>query len=294
MTSITRAGFISIIGKPNAGKSTLLNALLGQKLAITNAKAQTTRHRIMGIINEDGCQMVFSDTPGIIQPAYKLQEDMMHSVKESMEDADVVLLLMDVYDVVLSEEVTEVLNLAKAPLVLVLNKIDLSNQEEVQHIINDLQTKLHIQEVITISALHKFNTQGLLKVITKFCPEHPAFYPEDQLTDKTERFVAAEMIREKILTHYQQEIPYSVEVVIDSFREKKTLVKISAIIYVERDSQKVIIIGKNGLGLKRVGTEARRDIEAFLDCKVFLELFVKVKEKWRNDEKQLKRFGYRS
>jgi len=293
MSTITKAGFISIIGKPNAGKSTLLNALLGQKLAITNHKAQTTRHRIKGIVNHKDCQLVFSDTPGIIEPSYKLQEDMMHSVRESMEDADVVILVIDATDTEIDDVVTKILNLSEVPVILALNKIDLSGQITVQRIVDRLTAQIKVAEVITLSALHKFNTAGLLDLLASQCPEHPAFYPEDQLTDKTERFVAAEMIREKILTHYQQEIPYSVEVVIDSFKVKKTLVKIVAIIYVERQSQKVIVIGKNGLGLKRVGTEARRDIEAFLDHKVFLELLVKVKEKWRNDEGQLRRFGYR-
>ncbi|MCB0733255.1 MAG: GTPase Era [Bacteroidetes bacterium] len=286
------AGFITIIGKPNAGKSTLLNALLGQKLAIVNPKAQTTRHRILGIVNHNHCQMVFSDTPGIIQPSYKLQEEMMRKVTESMEDADVVILLVDVNDATLTDEVIEVLNTCNVPLILAVNKLDESDQAVATEVINELKSRLDIADVIALSAKHKFNVKGLLEIIGAHCPEHPMFYPEDQLTDKTERFVASEIIREKILTHYQQEVPYAVEVVIDSFREKKDLVKISAVIYVERNSQKVILIGKNGLGLKRIGTEARKEMETFLDCKVYLELFVKIREKWRNDEQQLKRFGY--
>ncbi|MBI1307333.1 MAG: GTPase Era [Bacteroidetes bacterium] len=289
---MTHAGFVSIIGKPNAGKSTLLNALLGQKLAITNPKAQTTRHRIIGIVNHGNCQMVFSDTPGIIDPAYKLQQQMMNAVRESMEDADVVILLVDVTDHELNDQVFEMLRLSKVPVVLVLNKIDSSDEEVVKNLIERFSSEMDFADIITTSALLKFNVEGLKDILASHCPEHPAFYPEDQLTDRTERFFAAEIIREKILTHYQQEIPYSVEVVIDEFREKKELVKISAIIYVERDSQKVIIIGKGGLGLKRIGTEARKELEQFLDCKVYLEIFVKVRDKWRNDDLQLKRFGY--
>jgi GTPase len=267
---------------------------MGQKLAIVNHKAQTTRHRIKGIVNHNGCQLVFSDTPGIIEPSYKLQEDMMVSVRESMEDADVVILLIDATDTDITDEVKAVMELSKVPVVLALNKIDLSGQNTVQGIVDRLNDQFDFAEVITMSALHKFNTAGILDLLAAHCPKHEAFYPEDQLTDKTERFVAGEMIREKILTHYQQEVPYSVEIVIDSFRVKKTLVKITAIIYVERQSQKVILIGKSGLGLKRVGTEARKDIEKFLDFKVFLELIVKIKEKWRNDPSQLRRFGYRN
>lgn len=294
MTEIKKAGFISILGKPNAGKSTLLNAILGQKLAITNSKAQTTRHRIIGIHHYLDSQLVFSDTPGIINPAYKLQEHMMSAVNESIHDADVLVVLIDMTSPKLHEDVITRIGKSEAPKILAINKIDESNQEEVAKVLEEYTELIHPQEVITMSALHGFNVDGILELIYKHCPDHPAFYPEDQLTDRNERFFVSEIIREKLLTHYQQEIPYSVEVVVDSFKEKKTLTKISAVIYCERASQKVIIIGKQGLGLKRVGTESRRDIEKFLGRKVFLELFVKVREKWRNDDNELKRFGYKN
>lgn len=293
MTEIKKAGFISIIGKPNAGKSTLLNAILGQKLAITNSKAQTTRHRIVGIHQFKDCQMVFSDTPGIINPAYKLQEEMMSAVNESIHDADVLVILIDVTSPKLHEDVITKINEVDAPKILVINKVDESDQDEVTRVMEEFQEKIKSNETLIISALRGFNVSGLVEHIYELCPEHPAYYPADQLTDRNERFFVSEIIREKLLTHYQQEIPYSIEVVIDQFKQKKTLIKISAIVYCERDSQKVIIIGKRGLGLKRIGTEARRDIEKFLDSKVFLELFVKVREKWRNDDTQLRRFGYK-
>ncbi len=293
MSEIKKAGFISIIGKPNAGKSTLLNAILGQKLAITNSKAQTTRHRIIGIHHLKDCQMVFSDTPGIINPAYKLQEHMMSAVNESIHDADILVVLIDMTSPKLHDDVITQINKAQCPKILALNKIDESNQEEVKKVMDEFQEKIKPNETIIISALRGFNIDGLLGMLYDYSPEHPAYYPPDQLTDRNERFFVGEMIREKLLTHYQQEIPYSIEVVIDEFKPKKTLTKISAIIYCERPSQKVIIIGKSGLGLKRIGSEARRDMEKFLDRKVFLDLFVKVREKWRNDDTQLKRFGYK-
>ena len=293
MSEIKKAGFISIIGKPNAGKSTLLNAILGQKLAITNPKAQTTRHRIIGIHNFKDCQMVFSDTPGIINPAYKLQEQMMSAVKESIHDADILVILIDMTSPKLHEDVIAQINAAECPKILALNKIDESDQDQVKAVMDEYQEKVKPNEVIIISALRGFNVDGLVGMLYDYCPEHPAYYPEDQLTDRNERFFISEIIREKLLTHYQQEIPYSIEVVVDQFKQKKTLIKISAIIYCERSSQKVIIIGKKGLGLKRIGSEARRDMEKFLDQKVFLELFVKVREKWRNDDTQLRRFGYK-
>lgn len=294
MSEIKKAGFISIIGKPNAGKSTLLNAILGQKLAITNSKAQTTRHRIIGIHNQDDCQMVFSDTPGIINPAYKLQEAMMVAVKESIGDADVLVILIDMLSPKLHDDVIDLINKQECPKILALNKIDESDQDLVKSVMEEFEAKIKVNETIIVSALRGFNVDGLIGMLYNYCPEHPAYYPEDQLTDRNERFFCSEMIREKLLTHYQQEIPYSIEVVVDEFKQKKSLIKISAIIYCERDSQKVIIIGKKGLGLKRIGTEARRDMEKFLDQKVFLELFVKVREKWRDNDTQLRRFGYKN
>jgi len=289
---ITKAGFISIIGKPNAGKSTLLNSILGMKLAITNSKAQTTRHRIMGIHHHNDCQMVFSDTPGIINPAYKLQEEMMHAVKESIHDADVIVVLIDLTSPKLHEDVIEQINKAQCPKIVAINKMDEGGQEKVAELMEEYGSLILHDHILPLSALHKFNVDNLIDMIYEHCPEHPAYYPEDQLTDRDERFFVAEMVREKILTHYQQEIPYSIEVVVEAWKDKPNITKIDAVIYCERDSQKVILIGKKGLGLKRIGTEARRDIERFLDRKVYLQLFVKVLEKWRNDEKQLKRFGY--
>lgn len=294
MSEIKKAGFISIIGKPNAGKSTLLNAILGQKLAITNPKAQTTRHRIIGIHNFKDCQMVFSDTPGIINPAYKLQEQMMSAVKESIHDADILVVLIDMTSPNLHDDVIEQINAAECPKILALNKIDESDQDQVKAVMDEFQEKIKPNEIIILSALRGFNVDGLVGMLYDYSPEHPAYYPEDQLTDRNERFFISEIIREKLLTHYQQEIPYSIEVVVDQFKQKKSLIKISAVIYCERSSQKVIIIGKKGLGLKRIGSEARRDMEKFLDQKVFLELFVKVREKWRNDDTQLRRFGYKN
>ncbi|MCB9262324.1 MAG: GTPase Era [Flavobacteriales bacterium] len=292
MIDVKKAGYVSIIGKPNAGKSTLLNAILKQKLVITNPKAQTTRHRIIGIHHHKDCQMVFSDTPGIINPAYKLQEQMMAAVNQSLEDADVLVILIDLTSPKLHESVLEKLNAQNCPKILVFNKMDESKQDEIAKMVADFKESIQHNESIIISALHKFNIDVLLDTIYDYCPEHPAYYPEDQLTDKNERFFVSEIIREKLLKHYQQEIPYSSEVVIESFEEKPNITRISAIIYCERPSQKTIIIGKNGLGLKRVGTEARREIEKLIEQKVFLQLFVKVKEKWRNDQNILKSFGY--
>jgi GTP-binding protein Era len=289
-----KAAFVSIIGKPNAGKSTLLNSLINQKLAITNPKVQTTRHRIKAIVNQDNTQLVFSDTPGIIDPNYKLQEEMMNAVKDSIEDADIVIVLVDVQEPYLTDEVLSLLKESEAKKILVLNKADLSDQEHLAKTLEKLQNQIEADDSIIASALHKFNVNELLSKLIALSPEHPPYYPEHQFTDKPTRFFVAEFIREKILTHYQKEIPYSVEVVVDSYKEEKNITKISAIIYVERDSQKVILIGKNGLGLKRIGTEARRDIERFIDDKVFLKIFVKVKKKWRNDERLLKSFGYKN
>lgn len=293
MSDTQKAGFISIIGKPNAGKSTLLNALIGMKFAITTEKAQTTRHRILGIHMHEGAQLIFSDTPGIIKPHYKLQEKMMNQVRESVSDADILLLVVDVKDSEIGPEVEEVL--AKYPSekkVLVLNKIDLSDQDEVTKLSESLSAKFEFGNIVALSAEKKFNTNRLLDLLAKICPEHPYYFPEDQLTDRPERFFVGEMIREKILKFYSQEIPYSVEVDIDEFKDQGKIIRISAIIYTERKSQKGILIGEGGRGLKKVGTHARKDIEEFVGKKVFLQLFVKVREKWRENEDLLRKFGY--
>ncbi len=293
MSDTQKAGFISIIGKPNAGKSTLLNALIGMKFAITTEKAQTTRHRILGIHMHEGAQLIFSDTPGIIKPHYKLQEKMMNQVRESVSDADILLLVVDVKDSEIGPEVEEVL--AKYPSekkVLVLNKIDLSDQDEVTKLSESLSAKFEFGNIVALSAEKKFNTNRLLDLLAKICPEHPYYFLEDQLTDRPERFFVGEMIREKILKFYSQEIPYSVEVDIDEFKDQGKIIRISAIIYTERKSQKGILIGEGGRGLKKVGTHARKDIEEFVGKKVFLQLFVKVREKWRENEDLLRKFGY--
>jgi len=293
MSENQKAGFISIIGKPNAGKSTLLNALIGMKFAITTEKAQTTRHRILGILMHNGVQLIFSDTPGIIQPHYKLQEKMMRQVTESVSDADILLLVVDVNDAQIGPEVEEVLSkYTSENKVLVLNKIDTSDQDRVTQLSLDLSKRFDIGNMVAISATEKFNTDQLLSLLAKICPEHPYYFPEDQLTDRPERFFISEIIREKILMFYQQEIPYSVEVSVEEFKDQGKLIRISAMIYTERKSQKGILIGQGGRGLKKVGTHARKDIEEFVGKKVFLELFVKVREKWRENENLLRKFGY--
>ncbi len=287
-----KAGFISIIGKPNVGKSTLLNALMGQKLAIATEKAQTTRHRIFGILNEPEYQMVFSDTPGIIEPAYKLQESMMHVVKESMEDGDIVLLLVEAGQKALGDDVLRYLKKSKAPKILVINKIDTLTQEEVLEKVDFWKSQNLAEHIIPISALNKFNVVALKTLLVDLLPDSPPFYDKDQFTDKSERFFASEIIREKIFLRYKKEIPYSCEVVVNVFKEEPKLIRIQADILVERDSQKGILIGHQGSALKNVATAARKDMENFFAKKVFLEVFVKVKANWRNEDKMLKEFGY--
>lgn len=289
----TKAGFIALIGKPNAGKSTLLNSILGMKLAITTPKAQTTRHRILGMAIHKNCQLVFSDTPGIIEPKYKLQEFMMDSVSGSLQDADVLVVLVEVGDTELPPELKDEVEKRDTPIVVVINKIDNYKQEKIEEKVEFWKEKLQPKAVIPISALHDFNIDALKDQLVELCPEHPFFYPEEQLTDKSERFFVAEIIREKILLLYRNEIPYSTEVDIEEFKVEDDLIRIKAMIYVERHSQKKIMIGKGGLALKKTGTEARKDIEKFLGKKVFLSTFIKVRENWRRNEIQLKRFGYK-
>lgn len=288
-----KAGFVNIIGKPNAGKSTLMNILVGEKLSIITSKAQTTRHRILGIVSTDDYQIVFSDTPGILTPHYKMHESMMKFVYTALSDADVLLLIIDVTSKdKLEDELMEKLKKSGSKIVVLLNKIDLIKPEELETTSASWATLLPEAEIIPISALEKFNTDYLTKRIVALLPDSPAFYDKDQLTDRPEKFFVSEIIREKILINYDKEIPYSCEVYVESFKDEPTILKIRALIFVSRESQKGILIGHLGSGLKRVGTQARLDIEKFFDKKVFLELFVKVKKDWRNNDYMLKQFGY--
>ena len=290
---IHKAGFVNIIGNPNVGKSTLMNALVGEKLSIITSKAQTTRHRILGIVNHEEYQIVFSDTPGIIKPAYELQASMMDFVKSALDDADVLIYMVEVGEKELKNEAffNKIIN-SKIPVILLLNKIDKSNKEEVDEKIAYWRAKVPNSFVYVISALEKFNVEAVFYKIIELLPEGPPFYPKDQLTDKPERFFVNEKIREKILMHYKKEIPYSVEVETEEFIEQENIVRIRSIIMVERDTQKGIIIGHKGSAIKRVGAEARKDLERFFQKKVFIELYVKVNKNWRSDKNQLKRFGY--
>lgn len=289
-----KAGFVSIVGKPNAGKSTLMNALVGEKMSIITPKAQTTRHRILGIVNEEDYQIVFSDTPGVIKPAYALQESMMSSVNASLVDADIILFVTDIHEQYDEREITDKLKKSKSPLVVLINKIDLSDETEVRAKIAYWQEMLKPAAIIPVSAKERFNVEAVMNFILDHLPEHPPYYAKDELTDKTERFFVAEMIREKIFLYYSKEIPYSTEVIITAFKEEAAITRISAEVIVERESQKGILIGKGGEKLKRVGTEARKDIEEFVQKKVFLEIFVKVIPDWRHKKNYLKRFGYES
>jgi GTPase len=288
-----RSGFVNILGKPNVGKSTLMNALVGERLSIITSKAQTTRHRIFGIINGDGYQVVFSDTPGIIKPHYKMQEKMMGFVRESLEDADIILFLVEIQDSPENQpEEFGWLKDTETPVLLVLNKIDLFAQKDWKDMAALWQNALPNAKIILVSAGNKLYTQELLDLIVTMLPEGEPYYDKEALTDKPERFFVSEIIREKILMNYKQEIPYSCEVRVETFKEETHIIRIAATIYVDRASQKPIVIGKGGAKLKTVGTQARIDMEAFFGKKVFLELFVKVSEGWRDDERQLDRFGY--
>ena len=289
-----KAGFVNIIGNPNVGKSTLMNALVGEKLSIITAKAQTTRHRILGIVNGDDYQIVFSDTPGIIKPAYELQESMMDFVKSAFDDADVLIYMVEVGEKELKNEAffNKIIH-SKTPVILLLNKIDQSTPEEVDEKIKYWREKVPNSFVYVISALEKFNVESVFYKIIELLPDSPPFYPKDQLTDKPERFFVNEAIREKILKHYKKEVPYAVEVETESFIEEENIIKIRSVIMVERDTQKGIIIGHKGSAIKRVGAEARKDLEFFFGKKVYLELFVKVNKNWRSNEKELKRYGYK-
>lgn len=289
-----KAGFVSIIGKPNAGKSTLMNCLVGERLSIITAKAQTTRHRVMGIINGDDFQIVYSDTPGVIEPKYELQKSMMRFVDFSFEDADMILWVVDVTDQDDYSLIMKRMEHVTVPVLLVLNKIDLSKQDEM----NALAEKWALDfpkahAIVSVSALKKFNSDVVLSWVLSHLPEHEAFFDKDSLTDKPERFFASEILREKIFENYSKEIPYSSEVLIESFKDQKDLLKIQAVIIVERDTQKGIIIGKGGDALKRTATQARKSMEEFFGKKVFLETFVKVEPDWRSKERFLRQFGYK-
>jgi GTPase len=287
-----KVGFVNIFGKPNAGKSTLMNALLGEKLAIVSPKVQTTRHRIKGILNTEQYQIVFSDTPGIIDPKYKLQQKMMQSVKTALEDADVALLLVDIKDSLEeNDELFSSLKL-KVPCIVVLNKIDKSDASLTSNAIEFFESKAYCKKVVTISALTGFKKEKFLKEITELLPEGERFFEEDQLTDLSTRFFVSELIREKIFDLFQDEIPYHTTVLVTEFKEKLSLIKITADIIVNRESQKAILIGTGGQMIKKIGSEARVDIEKFVDSKVFLELFIKVRPKWRDNDLFLKEYGY--
>jgi GTP-binding protein Era len=288
-----KSGFVNIIGNPNVGKSTLMNALVGEKISIITKKAQTTRHRIMGIVNGEDFQIVYSDTPGVLKPAYKLQESMMRFVQSALEDADVILYITDTYETPnKNQEFLDRIQNLGTPIILVINKVDLTHQEKVEGLVDQWSKLLPTARVLPVSALHGFNTEGLISIIKEILPEGPEYFSKETLTDRTMRFFASEIIREKILLHYQKEIPYSVEVEIEEYKESTKLDSIRAIIYVSRESQKAIVIGHQGKMLKRVGIEARLDLEKFLGKKVFLELYVKVDPEWRDSDSKLKRFGY--
>ena len=289
-----RSGFVNILGNPNVGKSTIMNALVGEKLSIITSKVQTTRHRIMGIVNGDDFQIVYSDTPGILKPKYKLQESMMNFVDIALTDADIILYVTDVTEKSDGEREYPVrIRETGIPVIVVVNKIDLSNQTELELITASQERSFPGSPVIPVSALKRFNLDILLSAIKSKLPPGEPYFPKDQLTDKHERFFASEIIREKILNNYQKEIPYSAEVEIESFSEEKALIRIRALIHVIRESQKGIVIGHKGEKLKKTGTEARKDMEAFFGRKVFLELYVKVSKDWRDKPRELRRFGYR-
>ena len=288
-----KAGFVNIIGNPNVGKSTLMNAFVGEKLSIITSKAQTTRHRIFGIVSGDDFQVIFSDTPGIIKPSYALQASMMDFVKSAFEDADILIYMVEIGEKELKDEAFfKRINKLEVPVLLLINKVDTSDQSVLEEQVAYWKEKVPRAEIYPISALRNFQTEVVFNRIIELLPESPAFFPKDQLTDKPERFFVNEIIREKILLHYKKEIPYSVEVETESFADSETIIHIRSVIMVERESQKGIIIGHKGEALKRVGIEARTDLEKFFGKQIHLELFVKVNKDWRSNMRQLRRFGY--
>lgn len=288
-----KSGFVNIIGSPNVGKSTLMNQLIGERLSIVTSKAQTTRHRILGIVNEEDYQICFSDTPGVLVPSYKLQEGMMQFVDSALQDADLFLLVTDFFEEELNDpEILERLKKTKAPILVLINKLDLVDQDKMEAKVQKWSEKLPEANILPISAMHNANVDLVMKWILARLPEGPAYYDKDALTDKPERFFASEIIREKILQQFKKEIPYSVEVVVEEFKESDDIIRIRSIIYVARDSQKGIIIGHQGQALKGIGIDARMDLEKFFQKQIFLDLFVKVNKDWKSDERKLKRFGY--
>ena len=290
-----RSGFINIIGNPNVGKSTLMNNLVGEKLSIITSKAQTTRHRILGIVNGDNFQLIFSDTPGIIKPSYELQDSMMDFVKSALEDADVLLYMLEIGEKSIKDsEVHDKIQSAKIPTIILLNKIDLSNQEDIENQIKVWSNKYPKTEIYPVSALNNFNTEKVINRIIELIPESPPYFPKDQLTDKPERFFVNEKLREKILLYYKKEIPYSVEVQTEEFKEEESIIRIRSLILVERESQKGIIIGHNGVALKKSGSKARIELEKFFGKKISIELHVKVSKNWRSNSNQLRKFGYKN
>ena len=288
-----KAGFVNIVGNPNVGKSTLMNVLVGERISIATFKAQTTRHRIMGIYNTDDMQIVFSDTPGVLKPNYKLQESMLNFSTSALVDADVLLYVTDVVETPdKNNDFVEKVAAMEVPVILLINKIDLSNQQALEQIVAAWHELLPKAEIVPISAANKFNVDYVMKRVRELLPDSPPYFDKDQWTDKPSRFFVTEIIREKILLFYDKEIPYSVEVVVEQFKEQPKSIQINAVIYVERDSQKGIIIGKQGRALKKVATEARRDLEKFFGKSIFLETFVKVDKDWRSSDKELRNFGY--
>mgnify|MGYP005814973921 CR=1 FL=1 len=288
-----KSGFVNIVGNPNVGKSTLMNVLVGERLSIITSKAQTTRHRILGIVNGEDFQIIYSDTPGILKPNYRLQESMLNFSRSALVDADILLYVTDVFDnYEKNKNFVEKVNQTDSPVLLLINKIDLINQEKLEELVDKWHEIIPKAEIYSISAKEQFNIDTVLKRVLELLPDSPPFFDKDQLTDKPERFFVSEIIREKILLNYEKEIPYSVEIEVEQFKESEDLIRINAVIYVERDSQKGILIGRNGKSLKKVGIDSRKDIEDFFGKKVFLELFVKVEKDWRNKDIKLKNFGY--
>tara|TARA_B100000524_G_scaffold346864_1_gene247777 strand:+ start:161 stop:1051 length:891 start_codon:yes stop_codon:yes gene_type:complete len=293
MKNSHKAGFVNIIGNPNVGKSTLMNAFVGEKLSIITSKAQTTRHRILGIVNGDDFQLVLSDTPGIIKPVYELQSSMMHFVKSAFEDADIIIYMVEIGEKSLKDDIFfKKITSTKTPVILLLNKIDTSDQKILEKQAELWQSKVPNAEFYPISALTGFNIKNVFNRLIELLPQSPPFYPKDQLTDKPERFFVNEKIREKILMHYKKEIPYAVEVETEEFFEDEKIIRIRSVIMVERETQKGILIGHKGKALKRVGVEARKDLEQFFEKKIYVELYVKVNKNWRSNPRELKRFGY--
>lgn len=289
-----KAGFVNIVGNPNVGKSTLMNLLVGERVSIATFKAQTTRHRIMGIINTDDSQIVFSDTPGVVKPNYKLQESMLAFSESALKDADILLYVTDVVETPdKHSDFIEKVEKLKVPILILINKIDLSNQAELERLVDSWHKLMPQAEIFPISAKAKFNVDNVLKRIKELLPESPPYFGKDQWTDKPARFFVTEIIREKILLYYDKEVPYAVEVVVESFKEAEKSIHINAVIYVERDSQKGIIIGHRGVALKKVATEARKTLEKFFDKSIYLEIFVKVDKNWRNSSGRLEAYGYK-